>query len=216
MSMKSTFAFYRKQALKTLLLLGIATLSATLTSMAGESDTNMPAATPAEPPPPPFVTGVLSLMVDTHFISYGQDVWGAGTSWDDPLFHPSRELSFDLGKGFNAVLGTWWDCNNNAASSIGDAIQEVDVWAGVAYTYKQFKFALTYQEWMYNFQNERILDFKVTYAHWLNPSVMVHGRLAGAEPFDTGAVLVLGVAPAKTFGIVSLSAPFNVSFDTVN
>jgi hypothetical protein len=40
-------------------------------------------------------------------MSFGQDVWAAGNNWDDPLFHPSLELNFDLGSGFTGILGTW-------------------------------------------------------------------------------------------------------------
>ena len=167
----------------------------------------------------PFVTGTLSLMVDTHFISYGQDVWAAGNSWRDPLFHPSIELNFNFGNGFKGILGTWWDVNDNADSSIGNAIQEVDVWLGVGYAYENWSFTALYQEWLYANQSERILDFKVAYAHWLNPSLTLHARVDGAEPFDEGLVTVLGIAPGKTFedlANLTVSIPVNVSFDTDN
>ena len=182
-------------------------------AIAGTAPAGKDVVAPA-PAATPFVTGSLSLTVDTHFISYGQDVWGAGTAWDDPLFHPQLELVFDLGGGFSGILGTWWDVNDNAESSITNRVQEVDVWAGVAYATGDWKFTLLYQEWMYASQSERIVDFKVGYANFLNPNLTLHGRVDGAEPFDTGLVTVLGIAPGTKLGPVSLSFPVNVAADT--
>ncbi len=171
---------------------------------------------PPAPAPAPVVTGSLNLNYNTHFVSYGQDIWGAGTDFgDNGTFNPSIELNFDLGGGWKAILGTWWDVNSNADSNIGDAIQEVDVWAGVGYTTGPWSFTLLYQEWLYASQSERIVDFKIAYADGLlNPSLMLHGRVDGAEPFDTGLVTVLGIAPAVTAGPVSFTFPVQVAADT--
>lgn len=173
-------------------------------------------AVPTPTPAAPVVTGTLNLNYNTHFISYGQDIWGAGTDFGDKgTFNPSIELAFDLGGGFKALLGTWWDVNSNADSNIGDAIQEVDVWTGLGYTTGAWSFTLMYQEWMYASQSERIVDFKIAYADGLiNPSLMLHGRVDGAEPFDTGLVTVLGIAPGTKAGSVSLSFPIQVAADT--
>jgi hypothetical protein len=166
----------------------------------------------------PFVTGTLDFTVDTHFVSYGADVWGAGNKWSKPLFHPSLELNFDLGGGFTGILGTWWDVNNNATSSIGNSIQEVDVWAGISYGTENWSFTALYQEWMYAEQSERIVDLKAAYTHWLNPSATLHFRVDNGFDSDlNGLVGVLGVAPSKTFedmGDLTVSVPFNVAFNT--
>ena len=49
-------------------------------------------------------------------------------------YHDQRAIFAVLGyqfhKTFNLYAGTWWDVNNNADSSISDAIQEIDVWLG--------------------------------------------------------------------------------------
>lgn len=173
---------------------------------------------PTVEPEPPFITGTLSLMVDTHFVSYGQDVWGAGQSWQDPLFHPSLELNFNLGSGFAFILGTWWDVNDNAVSSIGNRIQEVDVWAGFSYTVDKWKFSLLYQDWMYGGGTEQILDFKIAYSNFLNPYFLVHGRLdrGAATAFGEGVVFQTGIAPGFNAGPVALSFPLAVSYDTDN
>lgn len=172
----------------------------------------------------PFVSGTLAFVVDTHFVSYGFDVWGAGNKWKDPLFHPSLELSFDLGGGFNAILGSWWDVNNNTTAtgtSIGgDKVQEQDVWVGLGYSAGDFSFTALYQEWMYAGQSERIVDLKVAYSHFLSPSVTFHFRTDSELPGnDDGLAAVLGIAPGKTFeklGDLSVSVPVSVAFETDN
>lgn len=173
--------------------------------------------TPAIPPPAesPFVTGNLTLSYNTHFISYGQDIWQAGNNWDDSLFNPSLELDFNLGGGWQFYVNTWWDINDNAVSNIGKYVQEVDVNAGIYYTMDKWKFQLGYGAWMYAEQTEQIIDGKVSYSDgFWNPFLLLHGRVGGAEPFDTGLVTQVGIAPSKTFGKVTLSVPVTVSFDT--
>lgn len=197
----------------------LSAMALTSSAFAGETPAPMGKA-PAPLPPPPapvdVVTGTLGLNYNTHFISYGQDIWGGGTSFgDNSTFNPSFELNFDLGGGFKAILGTWWDVNSNADSSIGDSIQEVDVWGGFGYTADKWSFSLVYQEWLYASQSERIIDFKVAYADGLiNPSILFHGRVDGAEPFDTGLVTVLGIAPGTKAGPVTFSFPIQVAADT--
>eukprot|EP01031_Cornospumella_fuschlensis_P049352 gene49352-60411_t len=200
-----------------LLVAGSALLLAASLAQAGTPSGKAPA--PVMEPEPPFVTGTLSLMMDTHFVSYGQDVWGAGQSWQDPLFHPSLELNFNTGiDGLSFILGTWWDVNDNALSNIGDRIQEVDVWAGFSYTVADWKFTLLYQDWMYASENEQIVDFKVGYTHFLNPYLLLHGRLdrGGSVGFGEGLVVQAGIAPGTTLGPVALSFPIAVSYDTDN
>ncbi|MDB6132370.1 MAG: hypothetical protein JWM59_613 [Verrucomicrobiales bacterium] len=172
---------------------------------------------PTAPAPSDAVTGTLGLNYNTHFISYGQDIWQAGTDFgDNATFNPSFELNFDLSHGFKAILGTWWDVNKNAPSNIGDdVIQEIDVWGGFSYTVNKWSFSLLYQEWMYASQSERIVDFKIAYADGLlNPSLLLHGRVDGAEPFDTGLVTVLGIAPGTKAGPLTLTFPIQVAADT--
>jgi len=163
----------------------------------------------------PFVTGTLALMVDTHFVSYGADVWGAGTEWKDALFHPMLELNMDLGGGFTGILGTWFDVNDNAPTSIGDSVQEVDVWLGLGYGYEDFSFTLLYQDWMYAGSIEKIVDLKVGYSHFLNPSLTLHFRVdEGASGGDEGLATVLGIAPGTSWEDISFSFPVNLAFDS--
>ncbi|WP_166442729.1 hypothetical protein [Phragmitibacter flavus] len=162
----------------------------------------------------PFVTGTLSFIADTHFISYGFDVWGGGNDFDDVLFHPSLELVFNLGGGLSAIIGTWWDVNDKAESSIGSNVQEIDVWAGLSYATGPVTFTLLYQEWIYAGDAERIVDFKVAFDHFLAPSILVHGRVDNGLGLDNGVVGVLGIAPSIEAGPVTISFPITAAAAT--
>jgi len=186
--------------------------SASLPAVAGP-----PAAAPMTPPAePPFVTGFLSLTLDTHFVSYGSDVWGGGDTWDDGLFHPTLEVDFNLGGGWQAYINLWADVNDLASvpSDIGGNVQELDVNVGFYYTMDKWKFQLGYGAWMYASETEHIIDGKVSYndGTW-NPFLMLHGRV-NDFPYDAGVVAQVGIAPSKTFGKVTVSAPVTLSFDT--
>jgi hypothetical protein len=189
--------------------------STTIGSVASFAGTTGKAPAPTPPAPAtPFVTGTLSLTADTHFMSFGQDVWAAGNNWDDPLFHPSLELNFDLGSGFTGIVGTWWDVNDNAPTSIGSSIQEIDIWAGGAYTAGNWKTTFLYHDWMYASQHERAFELKVAYTNALNPYVLLHYRFDDDISFDTGLVALAGISPGTKLGPVAISFPVQVAFDT--
>ncbi len=198
-----------------LALTAAAAVLGTSAVMAGTTTAKNPA--PAVVKEEPFMTGNLTVLYETHFISYGQDVWGGGSSWDDALVHPSLELDFNLGGGWQAYINTWWDVNNLGETTIGSNIQEVDVNAGFYYTLDKWKFQLGYGAWMYGSQTEHIIDGKVSYNDGLiNPFLMLHGRVADEISFDTGLVTQVGIAPTTTIGPVALAFPITASFDTEN
>jgi hypothetical protein len=154
------------------------------------------------------MTGALTLAVDTHFMSYGADVWAAGTSFSDPLIHPQMDYNYQLTESTSLILGAWLDLNDNGGGNIGtNKVQEVDLWAGIGTTIGSTKVSLVYQEWMYASQSERIVDLKATFPGSLAPTFTVHGRVDG-EGMDTGAAFVAGItAPGFTI-------PVNVAADT--
>lgn len=199
--------------LKTLLTLAIVALAAQ--SHAGSTSAKAPVA-PA-PKEEPFVTGNITLNYDTHFISYGQDIWAAGNSWKDALIHPSAELDFNLGGGWQFYVNTWLDINDNAPTTIGKNVQEIDLNVGFYYTVDKLKFQIGYGSWNYAGQTEHVIEGKVSYNDGLiNPFILVHGRPAIGSNIglSTGAVGQIGIAPGKTFGPCSLSFPITLSFDT--
>lgn len=191
--------------------------------LASAGTTETTAAAPAPAPEEDVVSGVLKLDVNSHFISYGADVWGNGWDLGDATFNPMLELAFALPADLTFTLGTWWDVNSKAESSIGNQVQEVDVWAGLAYTYEKFTVGVTYQNWMYASETENILDLKLAYDCFLSPSITVHNRLdvgaAGSfdstgafSPGDEGTVVVFGLGHSIETGPVTWSFPLNVAW----
>jgi|GEM_PF-343440 len=201
---------YRKNLIHTpLAILALATAAAN----AGTTETMTPApATPAED----VISGVLKLDFNTHFVSYGLDVWADGSSMSEPTFNPNLELYFALPADFTLTLGTWWDVNSKpggSTSPLGGRIQEVDVYAGLGYTYEKFTVGLTYQAWMYGGDTEDILDLKFAYDTFLSPSLTIHQRLdQGAANGDEGTILVLGVSHSIEAGPVTISFPVNLAY----
>ncbi|MBC7979195.1 MAG: hypothetical protein H7Y36_01370 [Armatimonadetes bacterium] len=192
------------------------------TAFAGPEET-APAA-PITPPTEDVISGVLNLDFNTHFISYGNDVWGDGSSMSDPTFNPSLEIALQLPGGFTASLGTWWDVNSKQDSPIGGRIQEVDVYAGLAYTFGDFTVKTTYQAWMYGSATEEILDVSLSYAGFLSPSLTIHNRIeaggaAGSftaggvfDPGDEGTVLVAAISHSIEAGPITISFPLNLAY----
>ncbi len=170
--------------------------------------------TPA--PSEDVISGILKLDFNTHFISYGADVWGDGSSMSDPTFNPNLELYFALPADLTLTIGTWWDVNSkpgSGSSPLGGRIQEVDVYTGLSYTYEKFTVGLTYQAWMYASDTEEILDLKFAYDTFLAPSLTVHHRLdQGAAAGDEGTILVLGLSHSIEAGPVTISFPLNVAY----
>lgn len=186
---------------------------ATATVNAGTTEPMAPApAAPAED----VISGILKLDFNTHFISYGADVWADGSSMSEPTFNPNLELYFALPANFTFTLGTWWDVNSkpgSGTSPIGGRIQEIDVYAGLGYTYDKFTVSATYQSWMYASDTEEILDIKFAYDTILAPSLTIHHRIdQGAAVGDEGTILVLGLSHSIEAGPVTISFPFNLAY----
>jgi len=160
------------------------------------------------------ITGSFNLDANSHFISYGADVWGTGDSWNDIMIHPSLTLNMDLGGDFYGFVGSWLDINNIGKSGLGDNIQELDLWVGLGRTYEKWNFSLTYQEWIYASDVERIFDIAVSYDTFLNPSLVIHNRVEGNGGQETGTVFVLGVSEGTDYQGVNCNLGLNVAFNT--
>jgi hypothetical protein len=160
----------------------------------------------------PSITGNLSLNLDSHFVSFGQDIWASGQGLHTVLFHPTLELSKAINSDFKLILGTWWDVNDRAKSSIGNRIQEVDVWAGGAYTTGILTTTALYQQWMYLNQNEQAVELKFAVDTFLKPSLLIHERIATG--YDSGTVVVLSAGYDFKAGPVSFSVPAALEYET--
>lgn len=161
-----------------------------------------------------YVSGTLDLSYNTHFISYGLDVWGAGTDFGtDATFNPSINLDYAITDSLTFSIGTWLDINNNAPDTIGGDVQEIDFWAGLGYGFGSHSVSATFQSWVYGEDVEQIVDIGYGYDHWLNPSFLAHFRVSeGASGGNNGVFFVLGVEPGKEFDKLSLSFPVAVAF----
>ncbi|MEY4484986.1 MAG: hypothetical protein RL693_2438 [Verrucomicrobiota bacterium] len=214
--MKKTILQSKSKAVQSSLL--CAAIAAALSIGSAQAGTPAKAPVVVEPKETPFVTGNITLNYDTHFISYGQDVWGAGMDWGDSLFHPSIELDFAVAENLQFYVNVWADVNDLADSNIGKYVQEVDLNVGFYYTMDKFKFQLGYGAWMYADQTESVIDAKVSYSgfYGLNPFLAIHARpdIGDNIGLDTGLVGQLGIAPGTTLGPVALTFPVTVSFDT--
>ncbi|RFC43692.1 MAG: hypothetical protein DVB28_001380 [Verrucomicrobia bacterium] len=170
----------------------------------------------AEPASKPSITGNLSLNVDSHFVSFGADVWGPNHQL---LLHPSLELSKAITNDFKLILGTWWDVNDRPSvqagdsSHIGHRIQEVDVWFGGAYTTGPVTTTVLYQQWMYAGANEQAVELKFSVDTFLKPSLLIHQRL-GTGAYGADTVAVLGASYDFKAGPVSFSIPASVSVES--
>ena len=188
-----------------------------LTAGTAFAGTETVAPAPIAPAEDDCISGVLTLAGNSHFISYGKDVYGTGSSLSQPQFNPSLEFTFKLPENFALTLGTWWDIHDKAApgfassdSGLGSHIQEIDVWAGLSYTWDKLTVGATYQSWIYGGSTESIVDVKVGYDCLLSPTLTWHNRVdEGASLGDNGSVLVLGLSHTFELGPVSLSTPVN-------
>jgi len=179
-----------------------------------------------EEAPPDYISGSLGLAWNSHFISYGFDVWGTGGDFgDNSTFNPTGQVNVEVGD-VTVFTGFWADVNNNAPDTLGGSIQEIDVWLGASFGYEDFSFSVIYQSWNYASGTEHILDFIVGFDDTgmiiddfaFNPSLTVHNRIAsddGLSGLQEGTVLVFGVAPGFTIyeagdTTIDMSIPVNV------
>jgi hypothetical protein len=173
------------------------------------------------------VTGDLGISYNTHFISYGLDVWGGGTD-----FYGDRSTMFIYGDFFLKLtdsltfsFGAWADVNDNTTSAIGGHLQEVDIYPGFTYTVGKFALGATYQAWSYAGDVEESIDLSVAFNDtgliWegfgFNPKLVWHNRVAGNGAQTVGSAFVASIGPS--FPLVdglSLTIPAGIAFFTTD
>lgn len=167
------------------------------------------------------VSADMGISYNSHFVSYGSDVWGAGGG-----FFGSKSTKFVHGTvtvrptdAFSFNFGAWADVNDNATSSIGGDLQEVDVWLGGNYTIGKTTLGATYQQWNYGGDVEEVVDLSLGYddtgliakGFALNPNVVWHFRTSGNGTQKEGSALVLSVGPSFALSDkLSLTIPAGV------
>ncbi|MGD1932917.1 MAG: hypothetical protein ACFB0Z_00150 [Candidatus Phaeomarinobacter sp.] len=166
------------------------------------------------------VSGNLGVSYNSHFISYGADVWAGGTEFfgDRSTTFAFADVSIQATDDLSVYTGVWADINDNTNSAIGGTLQEVDWFIGAAYSIDAVTVSATYQAWLYAGDVEEILDFGLSYddsallGDWaMSPSVTWHIRTQGNGTQAEGSVLVLGVSPGFDLTeTVSVSIPAGI------
>lgn len=141
------------------------------------------------------ISGWVSFDYNSHFMSYGANVWGASTEdiGDEFLFQPSAGVDVTLTETSGLYFGIWADVNDlSEDTSIGSNVQEIDVWLGYYITLGDFTFDLAYQAWMYAGENEGIVDLTVSYDTLLAPYIKFHNRIEGVGTQQKGTMIEVG------------------------
>lgn len=169
------------------------------------------------------VSGNFGVSYNSHFISYGADVWGGGDDFygDESTMFVWGGLDIAITDALSFNVGAWADVNDNVPSSIGGDIQEIDYWIGASYAIDIVTLGITYQRWNYASDVEEVVDLSVglddsgfyggDFA--LNPSVVWHFRTDGNGLQQAGSAVVLSVGPSFDLTEeVSFTIPAGVAF----
>lgn len=175
------------------------------------------------------VSGDIGFNTNTHFVSYGVDVWGAGNG-----FYGSRmtnsiygDLGVKLTPDISYGLNVWTDLNTNVPSGLGGSVQEIDINNTLSYNIGAgFSASATFGAWSYAGDVEDVVDLGLGYddsSLWgngfaLNPHLTFHDRVAGNGTQKIGSAFVLGVGPSFPLwdSGFSLSIPAGIAFFTTH
>jgi len=171
------------------------------------------------------VSADVGVSYNSHFISYGLDVWGGGNDffgdksttwlWGDLAIKATDALTF--------TLTVWSDNNNNVPSAIGGHIQEVDFDPGFTYAFGKVTAGATYNAWSYAGDVEQSVDLSLGFddtgllmpGFALGPKIVWHERFSGNGAQKLGSAFVLSVGPSFALGDgFSLAIPAGIAFFT--
>jgi hypothetical protein len=169
----------------------------------------------------------------SHFISFGADVWGGG---NDPSPFSSRSTVFAYGTlsakitdEIGGFVNVWTDLNDNTDSAIGGPIQEIDLNAGLTYTWDKFTFGAAHNYWLYAGDNENAIEITAAYNDAgsygdldlaLNPSLLFHWRYNGQGEQSNSLVVQLGIRPTVYTALkdsdypITFAVPTNIALFT--
>lgn len=142
----------------------------------------------------------ISLDANSHFMSYGANVWKPDTDdiGDEWLFQPSATIDYAINDVSGAYVGIWFDINDLAddpdvGPDLGDDTQEMDVWVGYWHTFGNFTLDLTFQQWYYASETEGIIDFTISYDAMFAPYLKAHTRIEAVGDQEKGTIYEAGV-----------------------
>ena len=192
--------------LKNILSLGVACSAMLATSHAQEEES-------------PFSFS-LSLDQNSHFMSYGANVWGSNTEdiGDGGTFNPSFVVNYALSETSGWYAGVWYDVNSYSDApeigpDLGSKVQEMDVFVGYYFGLGKLSVDLTYQAWLYAGENEGIFDIALSYDTLLSPYVKFHNRFESNGGQQKGTMIeVGGTLHEGTVGSVGYSVSSGLGF----
>ena len=167
------------------------------------------------------VSADVGVSYNTHFISYGVDVWGGGTDFygDRSTTFMWGDLAIKLNDALTFNLTVWSDINDNTTSAIGGHIQEVDFDPGFSYNLGKVTAGITYNAWSYAGDVEQSVDLSLAFDDTglipgvtLGPKLTWHDRVSGNGAQKIGSAFVLSVGPSFPLGSgFSLTVPAGIA-----
>ena len=146
----------------------------------------------------PFAFNI-SLDANSHFMSYGANVWGDDTKdiGDEWLFQPSASIDYAINDTSGLYVGIWFDINDLAddpdvGPDLGDDTQEMDVWIGYWKTFDKLTVDFTLQQWYYAGETEGIFDITLSYDMMFSPYIKAHNRFEGVGDQEEGTMYEIG------------------------
>jgi hypothetical protein len=170
------------------------------------------------------VSGDVGVSYNSHFVSYGSDVWGGG---DD--FYGDRSTTFVYGDlvftptdALSLFVNVWTDNNHNVPSAIGGSLQEIDLNIGGSYTIGAVTLGAAYGSWNYANDTEESLEASIALddsgfmPFTLSPKLTYHQRISANGTQGYGAVILAGISHSFPLGDdgISLTIPLTVAFFT--
>lgn len=173
------------------------------------------------------ISADIAVSYNTHFISYGADVWGGGTDFygDRSTTFMQGDFAYKATDQLTFTLTVWSDINDNTASGIGGHLQEVDFDPGFTYAFGKVTAGVTYNAWSYAGDVEESIDLSLGYddtgllapGFSLAPKVTFHNRVSGNGAQQVGSAVVIGIGPSFPIGNgLSLAIPAGIAFFTTN
>jgi hypothetical protein len=177
------------------------------------------------------VSADVGVSYNSHFVSYGVDVWGGGSHFygDQATTFLWGDLAIKATDALTFTLTLWSDINDNAQgsafgqSNIGGHIQEVDFDPGFTYAFGKFTAGVTYNAWSYGGDVEQSADLSLGYDDTglilpgiaFGPKITWHDRFSGNGSQQIGSAFVLSVGPTFPLGEgFSISIPAGIAFFT--
>lgn len=164
----------------------------------------------------------VSLDYNSHFMSYGANVWGDETEdiGDEWLFEPSVSIDYAINDTSGLYVGAWFDINGvdgagpgEVGPDLGGDTKEMDLWVGYWVELGKFTLDFTFQQWYYADETEGIFDVALSYDMMFSPYIKMHNRIEGVGDQETGQMYEVGATLYEgESGGISYSFPIGVGF----